>query len=134
MKKYCFFTLLLLVALVLAIYSINFYFLSRLSSQISGKSRYIFGAEQVDNEEQSSDDQATRLKAIYRNRNPKYSKVRDSLVRNFAPCKREWNFSQIWREADAVSSLLSLLFNPYNSSLSLLSVVEEHNERDLSGA
>lgn len=97
MRKYCFFTLLLLVALVLAIYSVNFYFLSRLSKQ----SKFGFN-DQIINEEQSNEDQV-RLKAIYRNKNPKFSKIKDQLVRNFEPCKRDRNFSQIWTEADAVS-------------------------------
>jgi hypothetical protein len=99
MRKYCFFTLLLLVALVLAIYSVNFYFLSRLSSQIRSRSSY---EDQIDNDEQSSDDQI-RLKAVYRNRNPKYAKVKDSLVRNYMPCTRDRDFNRIWSEADAVS-------------------------------
>lgn len=117
MKKICFFTFLLLTALVLAIYSINFYFLSRLSNQISNSSKsrlklntinYYDQAYDINNnnehDEQSNDDQI-KLKPIYRNRNPKYNTIRDRLIKNYTPCSRNKNFSQIWNEVDSVSKI-----------------------------
>lgn len=108
MKKYCLtLTFVLLIILVFSIYSVNFYFLSRLSNHKS-KINY---AENLDNEhnEQFNDDQI-KIKPIYRTRNPKYSLIRDKIIRNFTPCNRDKNYSQIWDEVDNVSIIFIDLF------------------------
>lgn len=104
MKKYLS-IISILILLFILIYSANFYFLSRLSSSISNQpSRFKTYAEIASQDSQfaGSLDEAN-LKSIYRNRNPQYELVRSKIVKNFVPCAKNKNYSEIWDEANSVS-------------------------------
>lgn len=103
MKKYLFIFSILILLFIL-IYSANFYFLSRLSSSISQPSKFKSYAEikSQDSQFYGSLDESN-LKSIYKNRNPKYELVRSKIVKNFVPCAKNSNYSEIWEEANSVS-------------------------------
>lgn len=107
MKKYCCATFIFLISLVFIIYSVNFYFLSRLSRQDSNKFKSKLNGHEIfeynDVEDEQINHENVKLKPIYRNRNPKYPSLRDKLINNYKPCSRSLNYSQIWETVDSVS-------------------------------
>lgn len=103
MRKYfCIFVVLIL--LFILIYSANFYFLSRLSSSIND-SQLKAVAESKSNAESFLDElDGSKLKPIYKKKNPRYDQIRSKIIKNFQPCELESNnYSEIWHEANSVS-------------------------------
>lgn len=100
-KKYFIFIATFFFFLIFLIYSINFYFLSRLHVNNSSKLRF---AGDI-NEASDRDDSSVKLKSIYKNKNPKFTQIREKLIKNFKPCETQMNFSQLWNEADKVKKL-----------------------------
>lgn len=103
MKKYLF-IITILILLFILIYSANFYFLSRLSSSISQPSKFKTYAEIASQDSQfpgSLDE--SNLKSIYRNKNTQYELNRNKILKNFVPCAKNKNYSEIWDEANSVS-------------------------------
>ncbi|XP_070507171.1 glycosaminoglycan xylosylkinase homolog [Chironomus tepperi] len=106
MKKYCCATFIFLISLVFIIYSVNFYFLSRLShdnNKLKSKLYINENFEYNDVEDEKINHENVKLKPIYRNRNPKYPSLRDKLINNYKPCNRSLNYSQIWETVDSWS-------------------------------
>jgi len=107
MRKYCCATFIFLISLVFIIYSINFYFLSRLSRQDSNKFKSKLNSHEIfeynDVEDEQINHENVKLKPIYRIRNPKYTSLKHKLINNYKPCSRSLNYSQIWETVDSVS-------------------------------
>ena len=89
------------------IYSANFYFLSRLSGTInnSSKSKAFTDTNLKINSQLSDILNESNVKQIYKERSSKYDPVRNKLIKNFASCSRNQNYSEIWEEANTVSDL-----------------------------
>ena len=106
MKKYLF-IITILILLFILIYSTNFYFLSRLSSSISFPNKYKSHVEVKSEGSRSQlisrDLSESNLKSIYKVRNPKYEMLKSKILKNFVPCLRDRNYSDIWEEANSVS-------------------------------
>lgn len=84
----------LLVAIIIVVYSLNFYFVSHLTAnehdasgygRHSSKSSYLHHVKK----------RVRALKPIYLNRNPQYYKIRNKVVRNFEP-KPYDNVTNVW--------------------------------------
>lgn len=100
-RKYFLFFATFFFFLILVVYSINFYFLTRLNSN-SSKIKF---AGDI-NEAFDQDEFTFKLKSIYKAKNPKFTQIREQLVRNLAPCTRVFNYSQLWSQFDMVCSSL----------------------------
>lgn len=94
-------TLFLLLALFVLIYSANFYFLSRLNVDNSKKA-FIDSSSEV-NFSGSLDE--INVKNIYKIRNQKFDHVSKKILKNFAPCDHDKNYSDIWSTADKVMTI-----------------------------
>lgn len=135
MKRYCCATIIFLTSLVFLIYSINFYFLSRLSSPNLNSNKFKPKNSQenfdyVDNENEQINYEKIKLKAIYRVRNPKFVSVREKLIRNYTPCSLSMNYSQIWSEIDSVSLVnISICFQFTLLHVFTYSGLERHQMR-----
>lgn len=92
-------TLFLLFALFLLIYSANFYFLSRLNTTTA--KAFVDTSSEI-NFLGSLDESS--IKQIYKIKNSKYDQISKKILKNFAPCSIDKNFTAIWSTADSVSS------------------------------
>lgn len=103
MKKFIF-IITILILLFILIYSSNFYFLSRLSNSNSQPSRFKSHVE-IKSEDSpfTGDLNDSNLKSIYLDKNPKFELLKDKILKNFVPCSRKQNYSEIWDEANSVS-------------------------------
>lgn len=106
MKKYLL-IITILIFLFILIYSANFYFLSRLSSSISFPNKYKSHEAKSEDSHFPGDLNESNLKSIYKVRNPKYEMLKSKIMKNFVPCSRDRNYSEIWEEANSVSNIFS---------------------------
>ena len=98
-RKYFLFFATFFFFLILVVYfAINFYFLTRLNSN-SSKIKF---AGDISDQAFDQDESTIKLKSIYKAKNPKFRQIREQLVRNFAPCSRVFNYSQLWSQFDIV--------------------------------
>lgn len=129
MRKYCCATIIFLTSLVFVIYSTNFYFLSRLSSQNISTNKLKLKSsrdlEYSDTEDHPVRYENIKLKPIYRTRNPKYNSIREKLIRNYIPCNRTKSFEELWSVVDSVSVIL-LPVKQFSIKISSL-VVKKYN-------
>lgn len=144
MKKYfCIFVVLIL--LFILIYSANFYFLSRLSSSIgNGRLKGSVDSSKVQTGTAVDELDASNLKSIYKNKNPRFDQIKNKIIRNFAPCGGDGrNYSEIWNEANAVSSIkltrsvvkeFSLLVGSSERSLPAIRLVDVQSTQSASGS
>lgn len=93
----------LLLSLFLLIFSLNFYFLSRLNEQIKQKDatkpKKVNKIEDVHSKIVRNVDE---LDDQYRSRNPKFLSVRKQLLKNLRPSSYG-NISNVWNSANEVS-------------------------------
>lgn len=97
-KKHFAFLGIFFFILIFVIYSINFYFLSRLT--LSNSSKINFAG---DISEPEQDESSIKLKSLYKAKNPKFDQIRNKIVNSFKPCNRSMSYSQLWSEVDSVS-------------------------------
>lgn len=108
MKKALVLIILVLIFLFLFIYSVNFYFLTRLNLKLEAKSN-------LDNSNRILEASksyhhldnyiSSKVKPVYKNRNPKYQLIRKKILKNFAPCDlKTTNSSEIFETANLVNS------------------------------
>lgn len=98
-KKYLLFLATFFFFLILVIYSINFYFLSRLNNN-SSKLKFAGDINEASDQDESN----IKLKSIYKVKNPKFAQIREKLIKNFKPCNQTMSFSELWKEVDNVSN------------------------------
>lgn len=96
----------LLLLLFLLIFSLNFYFLTRLNEQI------IDSATNNKDIEHRIKKNVKHLNPIYINRNPRYFLVRNQLIRNFKPSEYN-NVSTVWDIAKWVRNVFFFYLNVY---------------------
>lgn len=100
--KICFIVI-LLILLFLIIFSINFYFLSRLNNEINLKKELYVNNDIVVNFNEYINNKVSKLKPIYVNRNPRYYPLRGKLIKNFTPNSNYDNVTDVWHTANLVS-------------------------------
>lgn len=126
-KNYLLYLSIFFFILVLLIYSINFYFLSRLSISNNSSNKLRFAGDINDSSDRDGES-GGRLKSLYKEKNPKL-KI-EKLVSNFKPCNRTMSYAQLWNEVDKVRRswnklyLKLIIFN--------FPVVERNIKRNLS--
>lgn len=96
-RKYFAFLAIFFFVLIFVIYSINFYFLSRLTFNNASKIKFA-----GDISEPEQDQTSVKLKSLYKSKNPKFDQIRNKLINNFKPCNRTMSYSDLWNEVDSV--------------------------------
>lgn len=92
-------TLFLLFSLFILIYSANFYFLSRLNTSEKAKA-FVESSSEI-NFSGSLDE--SDVKQIYKIRNQKFEQISKKILKNFAPCANDKNYTATWSTVDSVS-------------------------------
>lgn len=87
----------LLAALILIVYSLNFYFVSHLNANHNGggDTSHAKAASTKSTYFHQLKKRVRLLKPIYLNRNPQYYRIRNKVSRNFEPKTYE-NVSMVW--------------------------------------
>lgn len=87
----------LLAALILIVYSMNFYFVSYLNANqnVAGDASHGKSASTKSGYLHQLKKRVRSLKPIYLNRNPQYYRIRNKVWRNFEPKPYE-NVSNVW--------------------------------------
>lgn len=106
-----------LVALIVLVFTLNFYFLSHLSADQNGGGNAIDGSSSGHGRQSSSKSsymhqvrkKVKLLKPNYLNRNPRFYGVRNHIWRNFEPKPYE-NVSSVWDISYWVSELCVCVF------------------------
>lgn len=99
-RRYFAFLAIFLFFLIFVIYSINFYFLSRLNLNKTSQIKFAGDISETDR-----DESGVKLKSLYKSKNPKFDQIKNKIVSSFKPCNRTMSYSQLWSEVDNVRRL-----------------------------